>query len=72
MAVAAVVYFAGTASGGGPFVRVLAKAAEIAGQNPKFRRIWESYRPYRTELYQWFRISENSFDNFAFPAGSPS
>ena len=40
--------------------------AEIAGRNPKFRRIWDSYRPYRGELFQWFRISENSFDNFAF------
>ena len=39
---------------------------EISGQNPKFKKIWDSYKPYRNELFQWFRISENSFDNFAF------
>ncbi|MBY0335256.1 MAG: TRAP transporter substrate-binding protein DctP [Acetobacteraceae bacterium] len=42
--------------------------AELAGQNPRFRRIWESYNPYRRELFQWFRVAENSFDNFAFSA----
>jgi TRAP-type mannitol/chloroaromatic compound transport system substrate-binding protein len=45
-----------------------AMMAELAGQNARFRRIWENYSPYRRELYQWFRVSENSFDNFAFPA----
>ncbi len=44
--------------------------AEIAGRNPRFRTIMESYRAYRTEQYQWFRIAENSFDNFAFSAGA--
>ncbi|WP_207538965.1 TRAP transporter substrate-binding protein [Sabulicella rubraurantiaca] len=42
--------------------------AELAGQNQRFRTIWESYRPYRSELFQWFRVAENSFDNFAFAA----
>ena len=42
--------------------------ADLAGQNQRFRTIWDSYRPYRNELFQWFRVSENSFDNFAFAA----
>jgi TRAP-type mannitol/chloroaromatic compound transport system substrate-binding protein len=42
--------------------------AELAAGNPRFRRIWESYNPYRRELFQWFRVSENSYDNFAFAA----
>jgi TRAP-type mannitol/chloroaromatic compound transport system substrate-binding protein len=42
--------------------------AELAGQNPRFRRIWEGYNPYRREIFQWFRVAENSFDNFAFSA----
>jgi TRAP-type mannitol/chloroaromatic compound transport system substrate-binding protein len=44
--------------------------ADLAGQNARFRTIWEAYRPYRSELFQWFRVSENSFDNFAFAASA--
>ncbi|MBY0333925.1 MAG: TRAP transporter substrate-binding protein DctP [Acetobacteraceae bacterium] len=39
---------------------------EIGGRNERFKRIWTAYRAYRDEEYQWFRVSENSFDNFAF------
>ena len=42
--------------------------ADLSGQNPRFRTMWDSYRPYRNELFQWFRVSENSYDNFAFAA----
>jgi hypothetical protein len=30
----------------------------------------ESYNRFRTEQFQWFRIAENSYDNFAF-SGRP-
>jgi TRAP-type mannitol/chloroaromatic compound transport system substrate-binding protein len=43
---------------------------ETSGRNPRFKKIWDSYRPYRNESYQWFRVAENSFDNFAFPAAA--
>jgi TRAP-type mannitol/chloroaromatic compound transport system substrate-binding protein len=42
--------------------------ADLAGQNQRFRTIWDSYRPYRAEEFQWFRVAENSYDNFAFAA----
>jgi len=42
--------------------------AELARQNARFGRIMESYNRFRTEQFQWFRIAENSFDNFAFTA----
>ncbi|WP_431281341.1 TRAP transporter substrate-binding protein [Humitalea sp. 24SJ18S-53] len=41
-----------------------------AAGNPRFKAIWESYKPYRAEQFQWFRIAESSFDNFAFPAAA--
>jgi len=44
--------------------------AETAGRNARFKKILDSYIPYRNELYQWFRVAENSFDNFAFPAAA--
>ncbi|WP_421989738.1 TRAP transporter substrate-binding protein [Roseococcus sp.] len=43
-----------------------AMMADLAAQNPRFKTIWDSYRPYRGELFQWFRVAENSYDNFAF------
>lgn len=42
--------------------------AELSRQNPRFARIMESYNRFRTDQFQWFRVSENSFDNFAFTA----
>jgi hypothetical protein len=30
----------------------------------------DSYRAYRGEMFQWHRVSENSFDNFAFSAAA--
>ncbi|MBX9700707.1 MAG: ABC transporter substrate-binding protein [Acetobacteraceae bacterium] len=43
---------------------------EISGRNERFKRIWTAYRAYRDEEYQWFRVAENSFDNFAFVAAA--
>jgi TRAP-type mannitol/chloroaromatic compound transport system substrate-binding protein len=43
---------------------------ETSGRNARFKKIWESYQPYRNESFQWFRVVENSFDNFAFPAAA--
>jgi TRAP-type mannitol/chloroaromatic compound transport system substrate-binding protein len=41
---------------------------ELSDRNPRFKAIWESYRRFRDEEFQWFRIAENSYDNFAFTA----
>ena len=43
---------------------------EMSSRNERFRRIWNAYRAYRDEEYQWFRVAENSFDNFAFVAAA--
>jgi TRAP-type mannitol/chloroaromatic compound transport system substrate-binding protein len=42
--------------------------ADLARQNPRFAKILESYMKFRTDQYAWFRVAENSFDNFAFTA----
>ncbi len=41
---------------------------EIGATNPMFKKILDAYLPYRDTEYQWFRVSENSFDNYAFTA----
>ncbi len=45
-----------------------ALVADLSGQNARFRTIMESYNRFRGDQFQWFRVSENSFDNFAFSA----
>ena len=43
---------------------------ETAARNPQFRKVWDSYRPWRSEQFQWFRVAENTYDNFAFAAAA--
>jgi TRAP-type mannitol/chloroaromatic compound transport system substrate-binding protein len=43
---------------------------ETAVQNPRFRRMWTSYKAYRDEQFQWFRVAENNYENFVFTAAA--
>jgi TRAP-type mannitol/chloroaromatic compound transport system substrate-binding protein len=43
---------------------------EMSSRNERFKKIWTAYRTYRDIEYQWFRVAESSFDNFAFPAAA--
>ncbi|MGH8432812.1 MAG: TRAP transporter substrate-binding protein [Solimonas sp.] len=37
---------------------------EISAKNPKFKKVYESWRPFRNEEILWFRVCEYTFDNF--------
>jgi TRAP-type mannitol/chloroaromatic compound transport system substrate-binding protein len=39
---------------------------EIAKQNPKFKKVYDAWKPVREEEHLWFRVSENTFDNFVY------
>src|SRR6185295_5575649 len=39
---------------------------ETAAKNEKFKKIYEAWKPYRQEEYLWFRVAENTFDNFVY------
>lgn len=43
---------------------------ETAAQDPRFSKMRESYRRFRDEQHQWFRVVENSFENFAYAAAA--
>ncbi|MBX6746697.1 MAG: ABC transporter substrate-binding protein, partial [Acetobacteraceae bacterium] len=43
---------------------------EMSAKSERFKKIWTAYRAYRDIEYQWFRVAESSFDNFAFPAAA--
>ena len=36
----------------------------LSAKNPKFKKIYESWMPFRNEEVLWFRVVENTFDNF--------
>ena len=38
--------------------------AEISAKNAKFKKVYDNWRPFRNEEILWFRVCENSFDNF--------
>ncbi len=38
--------------------------AEISAKNAKFKKVFDSWKQYRTEQALWFRVAENTFDNF--------
>jgi TRAP-type mannitol/chloroaromatic compound transport system substrate-binding protein len=39
---------------------------DLSAKNPNFKKVWENYRAFRNEQYQWFRVAENSYESFAF------
>ena len=41
---------------------------ELADRSPEFKTILPAWRKYRDEQYLWFRVAENSFDNFVYSA----
>jgi TRAP-type mannitol/chloroaromatic compound transport system substrate-binding protein len=39
---------------------------EIAAKNANFRKVYEPWKAFRDSQYQWFRVAENTFDNFVY------
>ena len=37
---------------------------ETSAKNPKFKKIYDSWKAFRNEQVLWFRVAENTFDNF--------
>jgi TRAP-type mannitol/chloroaromatic compound transport system substrate-binding protein len=37
---------------------------EISVKNPKFKKVYDSWKPFRDEQNGWFRVAETPFDNF--------
>ena len=39
---------------------------ETAAKNPAFRKVYDHWKAFRDSEYQWFRVAESTFDNFAY------
>jgi TRAP-type mannitol/chloroaromatic compound transport system substrate-binding protein len=44
---------------------------ELAAKNAEFKTIYESWLKFREEQYLWFRVAENTFDNFVYSVRKP-
>ncbi|BCP55057.1 ABC transporter substrate-binding protein [Kaistia sp. 32K] len=40
--------------------------AELAAKSPSFKTIYEPWKHFRDEMYQWYRVAEHAFDSFGF------
>jgi len=41
---------------------------ETSAANPKFKKIYDAWKPFRDEQFLWFRIAEGVYDSFTFSA----
>jgi TRAP-type mannitol/chloroaromatic compound transport system substrate-binding protein len=41
---------------------------DFATKNPKFKKVYDSWKKFRNEQNQWFAVAENRFDNFMIAA----
>ena len=39
---------------------------KTAAENANFKTIYEPWKQFRTESYQWFRVAEYTFDSFGY------
>ena len=37
---------------------------QLASDDPRFKKLWDSYRGFRDDQYLWWQVAEYSFDNF--------
>jgi TRAP-type mannitol/chloroaromatic compound transport system substrate-binding protein len=39
---------------------------DVAQKSPWFKKVYDHFKPYRDDQHLWFRVAENTFDNFIF------
>jgi TRAP-type mannitol/chloroaromatic compound transport system substrate-binding protein len=40
--------------------------AETSAKNPKFKKLWDSWKPFLDDQHLWFRVAEYRFDTFQY------
>ena len=40
--------------------------AELAGKSAHWKRMYPDWKKFRDDEFLWFRVAENSFDNYVF------
>jgi len=60
-----------------PVMEACLKAAnelydEISEKSPEFKKIYAAWKKFRDDQFLWFRVAENSYDNFMYSSGRPA
>jgi len=42
---------------------------EFAAKSPEFKKIYAAWRKFRDDQFLWFRVAENTYDNYIYSAG---
>jgi TRAP-type mannitol/chloroaromatic compound transport system substrate-binding protein len=45
--------------------------ADFSAKSPEFKKIYASWSQFRDDQYLWFRVAENTFDNFVYSIKKP-
>jgi len=45
---------------------------ELAAKSPDFKKIYEPWKKFRDDQWLWFRVAENTYDNFVYSVGRPA
>jgi TRAP-type mannitol/chloroaromatic compound transport system substrate-binding protein len=45
---------------------------ETAASNANFKKVYDAWKPFRDDINLWFRVAENSFDNFVLARSGQS
>ncbi len=45
---------------------------EFSAKSPEFKKIYSAWRKFRDDQFLWFRVAENTYDNFVYTAGRKS
>ena len=46
--------------------------AEISAKNANFKKLWDNMSAFQKEQILWFRVTENTYDNFMAQVGQSS
>jgi TRAP-type mannitol/chloroaromatic compound transport system substrate-binding protein len=45
---------------------------EFSAKSPEFKKIYGAWRKFRDDQFLWFRVAENTYDNYVYSAGRKS
>ena len=45
---------------------------EFSAKSPEFKKIYGAWRQFRDDQFLWFRVAENTYDNYVYSAGRKS
>jgi TRAP-type mannitol/chloroaromatic compound transport system substrate-binding protein len=60
-----------------PVMEACLKAAtelydELSDKSADFKKVYTAWKKFRDDQFLWFRVAENTYDNFVYTSGRPA